>query len=341
VGLRSRTADPDGDGTADPLLEVAVSVWDRPYRASQFPAEFRVHLDVDRDGTLDHMVYNRYGTGALWGRSLIRVYDYDSDESRWTGLYADSDYDTQTWILPVPLAEVGLSEGQSVDFYVESLDWYFTGAVYDCSPYPGDLDSCGTQRHTVTVGEPRFAVDAADQVLEVPPGGSKDVPYLSTSASAAASPDEDGLLMFYREAPIGRESDPLVLVTAEDEDGDGEANALDCAPEDPGAFAIPPEVPELRLSADGTVLSWDSVAASAGSETIYDVHRDGAAGQAAGSGPGATCLADDVDGLSVEDTAEPAPGEGLRYLVRAQNACGDGSWGTESSGDERLPAACP
>jgi hypothetical protein len=341
VGVRFRNADVDGDGTAEALLEFAVSVWDRPYRASLFPAEFRVRIDTDRDGDLDQMVYNRYGTGGLWGRSLIRVYDEAAGESRWIGLYADTDYDTQTWILPVPVDEIGLSEGQAFDFHVESIDFYFTGDLYDCSPYPGDLGSCGSQRHTVTVGQPRFEVSASDQVLEIPHGASRDVPYLATEASSAASPDEDGLLFFYREAPVQRESDAVALITADDGDGDGRADADDCAPDDPGSFAVPAEVPNLRLSADGTTLSWDPVAASAGSATVYDVHREGAGGQSVGSDPGGTCIADDVEGSSAEDLTEPAPGEGLRYLVRAQNACGSGSWGSESSGAERLPGSCP
>ena len=57
----------------------------------------------------------------------------------------------------------------------------------------------------------------------------------------------------------------------------------------------------------------------------------------------ATCLSDDGAAASFTDgRPDPAPGTGYYYLVRAQAACGTGTYGFDSASVERsLPAACP
>jgi len=58
---------------------------------------------------------------------------------------------------------------------------------------------------------------------------------------------------------------------------------------------------------------------------------------------GAECLADGVVGSSYEDLrSDPAEGTTYYYLVRAATECASGSYGTDSKGKERVPAAdCP
>jgi hypothetical protein len=71
------------------------------------------------------------------------------------------------------------------------------------------------------------------------------------------------------------------------------------------------------------------------SSTLADLRATGTTG--------ATCLADDVPTAGYSDSqANPAAGTGYYYLIRAQSACGDGTYGTDSALVPRLPAAaCP
>jgi hypothetical protein len=60
--------------------------------------------------------------------------------------------------------------------------------------------------------------------------------------------------------------------------------------------------------------------------------------------PLADCIeSDDGPNTSATDTAVPTAGQSFFYLTRAQNACpqGQGTLGTDSSGNERIGRACP
>ena len=77
--------------------------------------------------------------------------------------------------------------------------------------------------------------------------------------------------------------------------------------------------------------------------THYDVVSGGLLElQADGGTRDAGCL---VNGLFEAEFEDPRPtppvGEGFYYLVRAQSACGSGSYGYEDPPNERTPAACP
>ena len=111
----------------------------------------------------------------------------------------------------------------------------------------------------------------------------------------------------------------------------------------PGAWtAAPPvEVQQLTVTQGaGIELSWTGQ----GTAAVYDV-AGGAIGDLAADGGvvNASCLADDVGATTWTDpSADPLPGTGNYYFVRAQKSCGDGSYGFATSGTERLPsAACP
>jgi N-acetylneuraminic acid mutarotase len=86
-----------------------------------------------------------------------------------------------------------------------------------------------------------------------------------------------------------------------------------------------------------SILAWDAVPAA----TSYDVLRGSLSALPVGSSPGTeTCLAHPT-GTTASDDNVPEPGQGSWYLVRARSECGEGSWGHESSGSERVSAACP
>jgi hypothetical protein len=96
------------------------------------------------------------------------------------------------------------------------------------------------------------------------------------------------------------------------------------------------------ISVDGgndTTLSW----ASLGEGEIYDVASSTITGLQAQGVTTAICLAHDVLVTSyVDERDAPTEGDAYVYVVRARSACGSGSYGTDSNGQERLPASpCP
>jgi glucose/arabinose dehydrogenase len=114
-----------------------------------------------------------------------------------------------------------------------------------------------------------------------------------------------------------------------DGDGDGVDDACDCAPDAAGAYAAPGEVPRLRL--EGTpprTLFWDVFTGVAGSATTTTV-VSGRTSDLRTSGYANACdLAVAQPGAALVDPrADPPPGEAFYYLVRAENACGTGTFG--------------
>jgi len=126
-----------------------------------------------------------------------------------------------------------------------------------------------------------------------------------------------------------------------DDDNDTVADEQDCAPLDASASAPPLEVGGLAVThAGGTQVTWTSQGAGVG----YDVlGGDLAALQASGGVMQAACLGNDQGGAAWTDARpDPLAGQGLYYLVRAQNACGAAGYGTTSAGTPRTPATdCP
>ena len=108
-----------------------------------------------------------------------------------------------------------------------------------------------------------------------------------------------------------------------------------------GACAMVPEVTSLTVERiPETRLSW----ADLGPGIVYDIVGDHVSTLLAqGDVSAASCLADDLPGLSWDDTGpDPAAGEADYYLVRGQHSYGVGSYGNASSGAERQSTAdCP
>lgn len=126
-------------------------------------------------------------------------------------------------------------------------------------------------------------------------------------------------------------------VTGQDGDNDGVDDACDCAPADPGAFAVPAVVTGLRVDPspqgpDYVLLSWDSLASQAGPGVVYDAMA-GDVASLHGQTPfqDGTCVLVDVQGTSATAyRPAPPPGEGSWFLLRGQTSCGAGSY---DSGD--------
>lgn len=49
----------------------------------------------------------------------------------------------------------------------------------------------------------------------------------------------------------------------------------------------------------------------------------------------------DLPGTTLSDATVPAPGAGFWYLSRGKNACGNGTYGTQSNGTPRTTTTCP
>lgn len=140
-------------------------------------------------------------------------------------------------------------------------------------------------------------------------------------------------------------ADPLRIPS--DRDGDGAANGSDCAPDDPGAFAVPAEVGGLRLVHDRkstlTTLTWSSASGAAGPATTSDV-ATGVLGELRADRGFArsVCLASgDGDDRTDDARGNPSPRQGYWYLVRARNACAAGTYGSGAGSAPRSIAACP
>ncbi len=190
---------------------------------------------------------------------------------------------------------------------------------------------------------------AADDLVEDGPAQDFDTPAgtLELSAPVAVNGvtfleirerdlDRDGL-------PDSSDNCPSVANSSQlDADADGAGDACDCAPDDPQAFAVPPEVRALVLGADKETLHWSSLVPEAGSGTVYDAVRGRIGEWPVGSGPSEVCLEAGSPDASSRDPEVPVAGEGLYYLARGRNACGAGSYGTAYDGAERVPAPpCP
>ncbi|RMF75004.1 MAG: hypothetical protein D6738_04840 [Acidobacteria bacterium] len=126
---------------------------------------------------------------------------------------------------------------------------------------------------------------------------------------------------------------------AADWDGDGQADAVDCAPADASA-GTPEEVGGVRVEgAAPTVVTWDAAAFA----EEYDVAR-GFVGDLAAGATGACVADDDPADTRYEDPEQPPAGRSFFYLVRGRNpACpASGPWGAASDGTPRAePADCP
>jgi subtilisin family serine protease len=207
-------ASPAG-ATPDELIEFAVTIHDRPYRASpNAPLQFEVHIDANRDGVTDYVVYNDDRAGGRDGRNAVFVRDANpSDGAQPTApyLFTEADFNSQNVVLPVPAAAVGLRSDQPFNWHVLAFDAYFRtsaeGQPWDCSPGPST--ACGTSAHTVQTGALRYRPETLS--LDVPPAGRATLLFGEDPGGATSSPSQIGLLLLYHNAPIGQEAESVRL----------------------------------------------------------------------------------------------------------------------------------
>ncbi|UCF69212.1 MAG: hypothetical protein JSV80_08010 [Acidobacteriota bacterium] len=129
---------------------------------------------------------------------------------------------------------------------------------------------------------------------------------------------------------------PAVFNEAQtDDDEDLRGLACDCDDTNSAVWAAPGEVGALLVEINDvgeTIVSWNSQAEVAGPETLYDL-VGGSLSALIGSGDfaAATCVANGVGQAPfVDPRPDPAMADGDYTLVRADNSCGTGTFGSSS-----------
>lgn len=149
-----------------------------------------------------------------------------------------------------------------------------------------------------------------------------------------ADPDEDGI--------VGRLDNCRDIGNAEQANADGDplGDACDCAPGDAALWLAPPEVVEVAFDATGVSLTWGTLADVAGPATVYDALRGSVDALPLEPSAAASCIASGLTTPSLIDEETPPAGNAWWYLVRGRNACGVGSFGAASGGQERTHGGC-
>jgi hypothetical protein len=99
----------------------------------------------------------------------------------------------------------------------------------------------------------------------------------------------------------------------------------------------PPETIHLVVAADKVTFSW----AAALFATQYDVLRGSTKAFPVGPGGDDEICFGGVTDTTLTDATVPANGSGYWYLVRGENACGVGTFGTLGDGSPRITTTCP
>lgn len=176
-----------------------------------YPAEFDIVIDANRDGTDDYVIFNREnGAFASTGQNVVAAISLLTN-SGFIFFFTDADLDSANAILTAPLSVFGgllpgppLTATTQFDFDVFAFDNYFTGFQTD-----------SIENMTFTLGTPRF-VGSGIPATGVPAGGESDLTIQAVAGGDAASPSQTGLLLLYRDGTPGDEADRISV----NQDGD-------------------------------------------------------------------------------------------------------------------------
>ena len=164
-----------------------------------YPAEFDVYIDNNRDGKPDFLVFNdESGTFASTGQNTTVVFDIAAETST-VVFFTDADLDSANAILMAPLSALGLKPDTQFDFSLFGCDNYFTGSCTDA-----------IEGMTYTLGKPRF-VGSGIPTAGVPAGGSSTLTIDAVTGGDAASPSQTGLLLMYRDSATEREASAIAV----------------------------------------------------------------------------------------------------------------------------------
>jgi len=164
-----------------------------------YPAEFDIFIDANRDGTDDFVIFNVENGGfAATGQNVVAVGPLPAGP--FVALFfTDADLNSGNAILTVPLSRIGLTSSTQFDFSVFGCDNYFTGLCFDA-----------ITGMTYTAGTPRY-VGSGVPATGVPAGGSSTLTIQAVPGGDVASPSQTGLLLMYRDARTQREADAITV----------------------------------------------------------------------------------------------------------------------------------
>ncbi len=152
-----------------------------------YPAEFDIYIDVNRDGTPDFVVYNAENGGfGATGQNVVAVINLNTNASA-VFFFADADLNSGNVILTAPLSFLGLTPASKFDFSVYAFDNYFTGNLTDA-----------IEGMTVTLGTPQFGTSLVSGAVAA--GTQASLGIVAVPGGEAASPSQKGLLLMYRDA---------------------------------------------------------------------------------------------------------------------------------------------
>jgi hypothetical protein len=197
-----------------PVLGVQFAITTfQPRSHPDVPAEFDVVIDVNNDGTPDLVVFNAdlgaLNSGNFSGQNAVWVYDIGAGTVN-AYFYTIADLDSANAIFTVPLSALKTKAGLTLNvntpftFSLLAFDNYFTGNLTDqIGPMLYELDM-----PQVYPDRPDVLVAAGGSTLiNVVPNNAGNVffagPYNGNS------PSQTGLLLMYRDAQAGKESDTV------------------------------------------------------------------------------------------------------------------------------------
>ncbi|HZN03120.1 MAG TPA: FG-GAP-like repeat-containing protein [Candidatus Polarisedimenticolia bacterium] len=293
----------------------ATSLWDRHDAAAGWGDA--VAGDFNGDGRED-LAHLRSADGALWveastGAGFVpAAWAAFPPGGSWGALFAgDFDGDGLDDVAAFDAAEGGWWVGAS------------NGGAFAVSPWSALQPATGWTRHEIGDFDGDGRMDVADYLAA---RGEWWV-GLSTGASFETS--------LWESFVLPRDDT--------DTDGDGLSDAADCDPTASDVWARPDGTDGLMLDQVGgpgsaARLQWQAPASIGGLLVHYDVLRSDSPWYF-GWGSVACLETNDAGDRQAVDPAPPAPI--WYYLVRAGNACGEGSLGADSAGAPRQGVSCP
>jgi hypothetical protein len=108
------------------------------------------------------------------------------------------------------------------------------------------------------------------------------------------------------------------------------------------SWPAPDEAQNLKVAGDKVTYSYDALPRNIQTDWVRGVINSLPVGPGSGD---ETCIADQPGLNLIDGTAPATPGTGWWYLVRGQNACGNGTYGTQgvngAPGAPRVTTTCP
>jgi hypothetical protein len=164
-----------------------------------YPAEFDIFIDANRDGTDDFVIFNLENGGfAATGQNVVAAGPLPAGPFS-VFFFTDADLNSGNTIMTAPLSAIGLTPTTQFDFSIFACDNYFTGL---CTDAITDV--------TYTLGTPRY-FGSGIPAGGVPAGGNSTLSISAITGGDVASPSQSGLLLLYRDGRTQREADQITV----------------------------------------------------------------------------------------------------------------------------------